>query len=281
MPGAASTQIACSGTQALASACPAATNVRQGVLTGADQVTFYGIDLPSIPPLPPLSQIVFRVVNLRVDTNGAPFEIHAAISTTGDAMVIANPTLIAAFVEGTDGLNASLLMPDLVTPVGGGIALSQCVPVNRDLSLDPTFPSASDGVSFVVRISEPFGTSFKNLSTVAAPPPDVNSRPPASAQNTPGAIYDMETYFYNPAFPALDGLPLAGLATQGTRFMVRFNSRPEACRSMRPYTKGKRYINQPRATGSFRVRWRFGDIFPPRSPFLPEHLLHADPVVRV
>jgi hypothetical protein len=131
-----------------------------------------------------------------------------------------------AYIQPGETLNVSVMQPDLsgLLPPGG-LPLSQCVPVNRPLALDAASTSVPDGVSFVVRVREQdsFLGEFKNLSIFSVPVPDVNFRPAAEPQNVPGTIYDRETNFYNPAFPAAGGLSTAGLATQATRIMVRFN----------------------------------------------------------
>jgi hypothetical protein len=47
-----------------------------------------------------------------------------------------------------------------------------------------------------------------------------------AAQNSPGQNTFTETGFYNPSFPATNGLNAVGLATQGTRLLIRLSNLP-------------------------------------------------------
>ena len=246
IPGTPPTQIPCGYTDETTFTCPAGTNTYQGSYSAANQINFFGVTIP-----PPLAiggpSLIFRITNLRADVTALPpfGNVMASISISGPVSVpINNPTFAVAFV-GPAPMTSTLLMPDLVTPVpAAGIPLSQCVAVNRLLSLDPTSPTAPEGVGFVVRLKENFSTAFMNYSVPAFVPADVNSRPPAAAQNVPGTIYNKETAFFNPVFPATDNLVLSGLATQGTRILLKFVGPPAGVQIHAPvYENGGTSLN--------------------------------------
>ena len=173
---------------------------------------------------------VIRIVNIRANANGVPTSgtlvpstISALISISGAAgFSLVNPNMTVAIVEA--GLTWGLRSADNSGALpSGGLNYLQCVPNNAPLAMNPTTASAPNGVSFVLRISENFGTAFRVRST--------------QAQNSPGTIYNTESMFYNPDFSADFGhLNLAGLATQGTRFLVRFSGPPGGLQVHAPIT---------------------------------------------
>jgi len=214
---------------------PNAPNVYQGVVTG-NQVTFFGV--PVLAPGTNAAR-VFRITNLRVDaaasTPGQAVQAYISVSNPSE-LPISNAEPIVGFIQTSPAVQ--MLKPALSGPIP--LALNGCLAVNPALAADPTSTNAPDGVSFVVRLSETYQTDFKPMGTPVSPAPDANSRPASGPQDIPGTIYGTETGFYNPAFPATNGLNVAGLATQGTRFLVQFQGLPTGMQIQAPvYERGQ------------------------------------------
>jgi uncharacterized protein (TIGR03437 family) len=212
-----------------------APNVYQGWVIGTT-VTFFGV-----PVLSPGTNgtRVYRITNVR--TNASVFtagqSVSAVVQTSNpSALPIADAEPIVGFVQTTPAVQ--IIKPDLSGPAP--LALDGCLALNPALALNPSSTTVPDGVSFVVRLSETSKTDFKPMGVPASPPPDVNSRPPAAAEDIPGFNYGTETSFYNPGFPAINGLNVAGLATQGTRFLIQFQGLPAGMQIHAPvYERGK------------------------------------------
>jgi hypothetical protein len=236
---AAGSQIACAASQAALGTCPTGSNVFQAALYSTNSLAFSNVPLPASGPF------FLRITNVRADVaglSGPITPVMAQIAATG--IPISNSTQNIAYVSGSDGINVQLRTSDdsSALPVGG-LALSRCTALNPTLATNPSSASAPDGVSFVLRVQENFGTVFKKMATPATPPPDVNTRPAPAPQDVPGLLYNMETGFYNPAFPTTGGLNAAGLATQATRIWIRFQS-PIGVQVHAPvYEKGKGLTN--------------------------------------
>jgi hypothetical protein len=228
LTGTASEQTACPAADVLAQTCSPDANVFPGFIEpGSNEVQFLNVPFPSTGLPFPGTPVVLRITNIRANMaafNGQPVgPVVAALSISGSfpLSVEAPSTATVAFYQPAME-TPQVLLPDLSGPIpSGGLALSQCVAVNKPLALDPASASAPDGVSFVLRIPEGFPTALKPLSVTSPPPADVNTRPVASTQDMPGIIYNSETAFFNPTFPG--NLAIAGLATQATRILVRFN----------------------------------------------------------
>jgi hypothetical protein len=149
---------------------------------------------------------------------------------------------IVTVANSQSGTAFSLMQPDLSGPLAaGGLSLTSCLPLNRPLALDPASTSAPDGVSFMLRMSEGFASAFKTVVvTPATIPPDVNSRPGPTPQNIPGQVVFSETNFFNPDLTSAGNMNVAGLATQATRFLVRFTSPPAGLQVHAPvYENGR------------------------------------------
>lgn len=211
----------------------AVANVFMGRQSGANSLLWQGV--PIDPPGTSATRIV-RITNVRANANQLgvsstliPTQIVMFISATGTTSIpINNPQQTVAFIQ--PGLSFS------VRNVKSSYL--QCVSWNRDAATDntkkmPGSATSGPGAGTVLRYSEGFASSFKRRN-VALPSTHPNADESAIplAQNTPGAIYNTETGFYNPS-PVLGGgstaarnLSTAGLADHGTRLMARFNNIP-------------------------------------------------------
>ena len=202
-------------------------NVYQGRQVGANSVVWLGVP---IDPPGTLSTRIIRITNVRSNANQLgvsstliPTQIVMFISATGTTSIpINNPQQTVAFIQ--PGMTFDIR--NSANDGGGAKTLLQCVSNNKDLSTDS---SKTNGVvDFQLRFRESFATAFKyrNVATTAGSSYSADVSPTPMAQNTPGAIYNTETGFYNPSFTTTNGLYLAGLADHGTRLMARFANVP-------------------------------------------------------
>jgi hypothetical protein len=206
-----------------ASSLPA--NVFMGRQSGANSILWQGV--PIDPPGTTATRIV-RITNVRANANQLgvsstliPTQIVMFISATGTTSVpINNPQQTVAFIQ--PGLSFSVRQVKS--------SYLQCVSWNKDASTDNT-KVLSNGAGTVVRFGEGFASAFKRRN--AAVWADGDNAPSSQVnQNTPGAIYNTESGFYNQnvvlggGSTALRNLTNGGLADQGTRLMARFANVP-------------------------------------------------------
>ncbi len=200
-------------------------NVYAGVVS-SNQVTFFGI--PIMPPTSANVSRVFRMTNIRINTNalgasGSPgtFQVQASISISGSTSVpIYTPVQIAGFVQ--TGLTTSL------RNTGNFGSLS--VPNFAQCS---TQGSASAPAQVgVLQFSENFGTAFKTRVAPLSATPGAGQSTNPTGQNIPGAIYSSESGFiYSPLAGSGTALnATAGLADYGTRLKAVFNNIPTGVR---------------------------------------------------
>ncbi|HHN72988.1 MAG TPA: hypothetical protein ENK13_02760, partial [Thermopetrobacter sp.] len=172
------------------------------------------IEWLGVPVDPPGTQAVriIRITNIRANAaekgvGGGliPSQLIAFISATGTTSIpINNPQQIVAFVQ--DGLDFS----------AGSASFLQCEPPHED--------------DIWISFAERFATAFKIRNAATASGLHTNPGTPTSLtdQDTPGAIYNTETGFYNSTeFPAAwHNSDVAGLASQGTRLVAHFSNIP-------------------------------------------------------
>ena len=172
------------------------SNVFRGERLSPTQVVFRNVALPADG-----NPSVLRIVNLNADISrvaagsaNSPTQLQASVRAS--AVPISFPASILAFIQ--PGHTFSLL--DANNAAISGLSLA-----------------ATGKLRFV----EGFYSAFnrRNVATTFASPDAITS------QAVPGAIYNTETGFYNPALPN-DGGPEMGLATQGTRLIARFTNIP-------------------------------------------------------
>lgn len=197
-------------------------NVFQGRQSGANSIVWLGV--PIDPPGTNATRII-RITNVRANANQLgvsstliPTQIVMFISVTGTTSVpINNPQQTVAFIQ--PGLSFSVRQ--VVS------SYLQCVSFNSAAATD-TSKALSNGLGTVVRFSEGFASAFKRRNVAAWI--DNDTSPTPVNQNTPGAIYNTETGFYNSTpnvvVGSANGLSIAGLADHGTRLMARFANVP-------------------------------------------------------
>lgn len=161
------------------------------------QVVFRNVALPLVDR----STTILRVTNLRADTS------RLGLGTANiPSQVVANLRLAALPVRGSQQ-TVAFIQPGYSFEIfgAGGTAVS----------------SLSQANGGKIRFREGFASSFRrrNVATAFATPDAL------AAQHFPGAIYNTETGFYNPALPNDGGVDM-GLATQGTRLVARFSNVP-------------------------------------------------------
>lgn len=197
-------------------------NVYQGRQSGANSIVWLGV--PIDPPGTNATRII-RITNVRANANQLgvsstliPTQIVMFVSVTGTTSVpINNPQQTVAFIQ-----------PGLSFSVRQAVSsYLQCVSFNSAASTD-TSKALNNGLGTIVRYSEGFASSFKRRNVVGYQ--DMDTSPNPINQNTPGAIYNTETGFYNSTpnvvVGSANGLGIAGLADHGTRLMARFANIP-------------------------------------------------------
>jgi hypothetical protein len=197
-------------------------NVYQGRQSGANSIVWLGV--PIDPPGTNRTRII-RITNVRANANQLgvsstliPTQIVMFISVTGTTSVpINNPQQTVAFIQ-----------PGMTFSVRQVVSsYLQCVSFNAAAATDSS-RTLNNGLGTVVRFTEGFASSFKRRNVAAYINGDESPEP--VAQNTPGAIYNTESGFYNPTPVVVqgsaNGLSSAGLASHGTRLMARFANVP-------------------------------------------------------
>ena len=160
------------------------------------------------------SNVSLRFVNLAADIslasalNGSPSTVYASV---------ASPFLsISGSEQGLGFIQPGMLF---------ALRDASNNPVSNLVFSGPpvTGPNGA-AVSNILSFREGFFSAFKkrNSGTSASTPFALLN------QEIAGNLYYSETGFYFSGFPAVSGLNIAGLATQGTRLMVRFNNIPSA-----------------------------------------------------
>ena len=189
-------------------------NVIQGQPSG-NSISFANVPVP-VPGSSGTTTI--RITNLRVNASAllAPgTSVQAFLSISGAPI----PLVSSQFVV---GITAPGSIFSLQTPQGQAVAnLSfQSAPQNAALATNPF--AAGGTLTHQIAFSAGFDGSFRKrnaATTLAAPTATAD-------QGTPGTDYHTESGFYLSSLPSTGGLNTAGLATQGTRLIARFNNVP-------------------------------------------------------
>lgn len=209
--------------------CPASqtcenANVYQGRLAGQNSLVWPNVKLN----VPPGGMQVLRFTNIRVDASllGVPSSTAPPIMTyatlaASDPALNFNPGPVVVAFSG-EGIHWQLRNAANSEELTAPLAFNQCAAYNEPLARNPFSTQVPDGVSFVVRVSETGSQDLRAMTISSAPAPSAEVRPLPEAQHVPGLMYGTESGFYDPAYPAAGGMNGAGLATQATRFIVRF-----------------------------------------------------------
>jgi hypothetical protein len=193
-----------------ASPVPAA-NVFAGVVNG-NQVTFYGI--PILPPAVSDTIRVFRITNIRVDTN--------AIAVSGGT------GLVFASISISSSTSVPLNQPLQVTGfTQSGLIFNVRTPNNSALLTAPDFSGCSVNVPCpygMLRFSENFGTAFKTRTAPVSAAVGSGQARNLTSQNIPGAIYNSESGFVFSGITGTSNNAVAGLTDFGTRLKAVFSN---------------------------------------------------------
>ena len=208
---------------------PGRPNVFEGISSGSNSVTFYGVPLTAPGSFgvgaPGSTARVLRITNIRADA--AAFWNAVLAYTSGGSLatiqatvsIASSPAIAVTTTSYTGTTSLSPLPPATViagftqfglayqtrnagnTAVAGPVSLSGCV-------------AAIPCGAAVVRFAENFGTAF--LTQIGATP-----------QNIPGVVYNSESGFFSSALAASNpNLATAGLADAGTRLKATFQGVP-------------------------------------------------------
>ncbi|MBI4909032.1 MAG: BACON domain-containing protein, partial [Acidobacteria bacterium] len=209
-------------------------NIFQGVRLSDNTIAFLGVPVNS----PGINATrLFRVKNIRAAIAGSSApggQIFGYISIFNPPanMQLNNSTVDVAFIQ--PGVTAALRTRTggaLDFNSSGGSALSQCQNWNADLAASGTarYSGANNslgGRNLEIRFREAYAGAFKVRDVNPAfVEPGIQQNIP---QNNMGAVQpsDVESGFYNTAFPSANGLNRAGRADHGTRLRASFNNVP-------------------------------------------------------
>jgi hypothetical protein len=187
-------------------------NAFRGERQGASTVVFRSVPVPVTPG----GYSNLRIVNLRANAS------RIGVSQTQ----VANQ--VTATVRAS---NLAIRRP--VVPVGyvqHGHAFRLFLPIGSTTLQKLAIPSGAGAVMAAVEFRELFGDAFRirNAGTDVGDPDRLVPQDRAGGTTSTWPLgFPNETGFYAPAVP---GLGTAGLATQGTRFMVRFRHVPRGVR---------------------------------------------------
>jgi hypothetical protein len=215
------TEAVCEGTGAapLGAARGENRNVFQAFRTGASSVAWRGVPLD-----PPGSGIrTLRIRNVRVNASqigtgsvALPTAVMALVRLTGSSVRLdASPVTVAHLARG--GVFT-------VADAQGRVSNAPLpLPLRSDVNM-PIGPWARLQLALIAR--EGFASSFKprNAGTSGTAPTRI------IAESEPVEDFNTETGFFNPQFPAANGLNSAGLADSGTRIAARFSGIPGGVR---------------------------------------------------
>ncbi len=196
-------------------------NAFQAKTNGTNRIIFLSVPIPAAGN----GITTIRITNIRADasamisgiSSNEPVQIYAFTSMTGATSIpISQPQRSVAFV--VPGINFSLR--STADNAVAGIDLTQSAGQNNALVSSSTATGGS--INYLLKFNEMFATSFKprNVATTTANPGQI------SDQSVLGTVYRTETGYYNSTLPATNGLNSAGLPTQGTRLIAKFNSIP-------------------------------------------------------
>ena len=198
----------------LSSTATPGTNVIQGIQTGVNQVTFYNV--PIVAP-GPYGSLTLRFTNLRADVKDSRDAVlMAAFQFSGTAPVPITNAEVPVAVRAPGTFFA------LETSQGSAASGLNLQPASQNAALVGNAGATGGSISNLLKFTEGFAQSYRKRNTATSV-----ATPTATAdQGVPGTDYHTESGFYLSGLPSTNGLNQAGLATQGTRLMARFNNVP-------------------------------------------------------
>lgn len=221
----------------------AAVNGRQRVrnVYQADEPSGSTLSFRGVPFDPPGDAAVRTVRLTNLFVNGSQLSVpplglvpvSANVTSTGGVTlnIAASPVGIA----GAETSTTQQLLDASGNP-GATVVLNRASGNNQPLASNPSANSAPDGQTFRVRLAELTPNTFRVRNGVNWT--SLNSEPDLVPQDVPGALYTSETGFYNPEFPGTGNLKRAGLASRGTRVLVRFGNVPAGVKLFAPVRIG-------------------------------------------
>jgi uncharacterized protein (TIGR03437 family) len=189
---------------------PGATAI-QGVRTSSTSIAFNNVTLAQ--PSETFVQHRLRITNVRVNAGDRPqgFAVVMTLSV-GGLPVLGNSLLVAE------------VGPALNYQVRGTADTDPPALVLRSCDGNKSPVTAETPRDFNLKFSESFAAEFRKRNIATS----VNSPLLVASQNNAALVngFGVETGFYHSAFAATSAMNQAGLATQGTRLMARFNAIP-------------------------------------------------------
>jgi len=254
-------QVACTPADGQAS-CPERpnANVFQGKRLQPSAIVFQGVRITA----PERGQTrTLRITNLRVNAAAiAEAKEPAPVQTSVQVFGADGRALAVSFASRTSATVSK--SHRFAVRTSAGLPVSAENPATlitpRALSLQSPTADSVARVNFAELVPNAFRR--RNAGTTADDPRFV------AAQPLPGAAYNTETGFYNPALPKLNAMNDAGLADAGTRFVVQLEGVPNgtaiwvSVRDVGTTTAPARaFLTYTDATG--------GGAFNPMSPWVP------------
>jgi hypothetical protein len=222
-------------------------NVFQGELTAPDTITWKSVPIDA-PGAVGTQTLRFTNIRANASTLGAsktivPNMLTAAIAITPGGVAVSGDVQTVAFIQ-----------RGLAVSAGAPAALSQCATANGAIAVDASKPletGGQNGVQFSVTLKEGYASAFKVRNFTEL---QLNATPasPDANQNIPGAVYNMESGFFNGAIDpqsppfylpsppvmttafSVNGLNLAGKADSGTRVYLKFSPVPSGMKLFAP-----------------------------------------------
>ena len=181
--------------------------VYQGVLTGANNVTFLGVPVLSAGS----GTLKYRIGNIRAAIyQGLPATtFNAAVSATGTGFPLSPATALAAEVH--PGSNFTLR-----DATGGTSGVPPAF--SGATALNPSVGAGTLPSFFLTFAAQFFGAMANRNPAVSV----ANPNPTTLDPQTTFGFRQTETGYFQPSFPTVNGLNLAGLPNHGTRLSAKF-----------------------------------------------------------
>ena len=211
------------------------TNMFQGRIVTPNSIVFL-----AVPFTDSTTPVTYRISNARVDVTSlaaslgpkaTPLISFVSATASRGSIPIDQPQRTAGYVVPSQNLQlqraSNFPLPGVPGPGGDSLPAMTFSIIGGDNTQLVTSTSAANGVvSFTMGLSESFANSFRrrNVATTSATPAAIGD------QAVLGNNYGTESGYYNSALPSAGNVNQGGLATQGTRLMLRFNNIPQGVR---------------------------------------------------
>ncbi|QOY91036.1 InlB B-repeat-containing protein [Paludibaculum fermentans] len=184
-------------------------NVFQGKVLAPNAIAFYGV--PVDPP-GDFKQRVFRFTNLRINASALPVLTAATATITASGLTVKQGAeMIIGYTQTAMRAGVRNAAGDTTVNSPTGIEFPNCTTVTKQRFAN-------------LRFSELFGTALQAPNWTYDPVTGAAGTP--NRQATIGTLYNTESGFYNPNFPATNNLNKAGLTDSGIRMQANFSGLP-------------------------------------------------------